>query len=410
MAQLVIIADDLTGAADTSACFADAGFSTVIPLFGAAHPDADVVALTTESRELGSDEAAQAVTTALATFGNGEVDNRPRWVYKKIDSALRGHPLVELLAVMHAASASRTIVAPALPAEGRTTIAARQHIGGVPLEESTLGTPCQTSDLMTIFANDRGLPVRHLALESIRGGGAKAVGAFIAGDDSGIIVADAENDSDLQAIASAVAPSTLRVLCGAAGFARQLALLLPMSSETPRPVATRPSDKPILVVAGSQHAATAKQIATLEQAGIPVIRLDQSHIDDPSAPMDDIISNVAALLAAGRATVVTTVGLTRSATGERSVAARLAEVVAAKRVQTRIGGLVLTGGDVAAAVCSALGATALWLGGEIYAGQPWGLLDGGALPGLPVATKAGSFGGEHALMACIEHLEHIKAT
>jgi uncharacterized protein YgbK (DUF1537 family) len=65
---------------------------------------------------------------------------------------------------------------------------------------------------------------------------------------------------------------------------------------------------------------------------------------------------------------------------------------------------VLTGGDVAAAVSAALGATALWLSGEISSGIPWGRLEGGSLHGSPVATKAGSFGDDNALLSCIDLL------
>ena len=47
MPQLVIVADDLTGAADTGACFASAGLGTVIRLSGATVPNADVVVVST---------------------------------------------------------------------------------------------------------------------------------------------------------------------------------------------------------------------------------------------------------------------------------------------------------------------------------------------------------------------------
>jgi uncharacterized protein YgbK (DUF1537 family) len=70
----------------------------------------------------------------------------------------------------------------------------------------------------------------------------------------------------------------------------------------------------------------------------------------------------------------------------------------------QVRGLVLTGGDVAAAVCTALGATGIWLGGEISSGIPWGLLEGGGLHATPIATKAGSFGDDHALLSCIDYL------
>src|SRR5215204_1600834 len=102
MPQLVIVADDLTGAADTSACFAIAGLATVIRLTGTTMPEADVLAISTASRDLDSAAAAHAVRSALAGISGGQGNAEPRWVYKKIDSALRGHPRDELLAAMEA--------------------------------------------------------------------------------------------------------------------------------------------------------------------------------------------------------------------------------------------------------------------------------------------------------------------
>jgi uncharacterized protein YgbK (DUF1537 family) len=79
-------------------------------------------------------------------------------------------------------------------------------------------------------------------------------------------------------------------------------------------------------------------------------------------------------------------------------------VVASPEVSSQTGGLVLTGGDVAAAVCSALNVEAVWLRGEISPGLPWGVLEGGSVDGRPIATKAGSFGADDALLMCVDHL------
>jgi D-threonate/D-erythronate kinase len=403
MAQLAVIADDLTGAADTSACFADAGLSTVIPLFGSAHPAADVIALSTESRDMDAAAAARVTGAAVAVLCARTDGTAPRWIYKKIDSALRGHPRDELLATMEAVGATRAIVAPALPAEGRTTVGGRQYVGGIQLERSPFGGADTDSDLTAIFTNDRGLPLRLLDLQTIRNQ-PEAISRLLDSIADGIVLADAETDDDLLTLARAVRESRQTVLCGAAGFARQLSRMLPLVRRESVPVTIRRGAGPILIVAGSQHEATAQQIAALGQAGASIVRLSQTHVDDPLKLLDIIVNEVAHCLEAGRATVLTTSGLARSATGERSVAARLAEVATSPEVCNRFGGLVLTGGDAAAAVCAALRASALWLGGEIYAGQPWGVLDGGTLAGLPVATKAGSFGDEGALITCVDHL------
>ena len=405
MPQLALIADDLTGAADSSACFAAAGLSTAIPFTGPPYPPADVIALTTESRDMEAGAAARAVSTAIANLCGGS-DGPPRWLYKKIDSMLRGHPREELLAAMEAIGVSRTVVAPALPSEGRTTLGGRQMIGGVALEASPFGGPGVTSDLSAVFASDHGLPVRRLDLATIRHQ-PQRVAALLGDRSPGIVVADAKTDDDLRSLAHSVGESDLRILSGAAGFARQLARALPLSPAVPAPVALMRSARPVLVVAGSRHATTARQIAALGRAGAAIVRLEQRHVDDPSSAIDGLFASVASHLAMGQATVVTTSGLAPSGSGERAIASRLAEVATAPAVRAQIGGLILTGGDVAAAVCQRLGATALWLGGEIYAGQPWGVLAGGALPGLPVATKAGSFGGDEALLVCGDFLQNV---
>jgi uncharacterized protein YgbK (DUF1537 family) len=180
--------------------------------------------------------------------------------------------------------------------------------------------------------------------------------------------------------------------------------LLPLThNANPHPKTVRRSG-PILVVAGSRHEATARQIDVLRESGVPIVRLAQNLIDDPARGVDDTVAEVAAHLGAGRSMVLTTLGLAPSSRGEHVVAARLAQIVAASEVNAQVGGLVLTGGDVAAAVTSTLGATALWLRGEIASGIPWGRLEGGCLHGSSVATKAGSFGDDNALLACVSHL------
>lgn len=402
MPQLVIVADNLTGAADASACFASAGLGTVIRLSSTAVSNADVVAVSTESRDLDGTAAAATVRSALSHIVSGQCDASPRWIYKKMDSALRGQPRDELLAAMDAVGATRALVAPAFPTEGRTTVGGRQHIDGIPLDVSHIGGPDTVSDLVALFEADYGPPVRHLDLATLRKT-PDALGRLLH-DPPVIVVADAETDDDLMRLAVAADRVRLRLFCGTAGLAHQLARSLPLTQHAhPHLKGVRRSG-PILVVAGSQHEATARQIEVLRESGVPVVRPGQSLIDDPEVEADDTIAQVAAHLAAGRSTVLTTLGLLPCAGGGHVVAARLAQIVAASEVSSQVGGLVLTGGDVAAAVTAALDARAFWLSGEISAGIPWGRFEEGSLHGGPLATKAGSFGDDKALLSCIAHL------
>ena len=86
MPQLLIVADDLTGAADTGACFARAGLGTVIRLSGTTVPEADVVAVSTESRDLDDSAATKTVHAALIGITGSQIDAGPRWVYKCNDT------------------------------------------------------------------------------------------------------------------------------------------------------------------------------------------------------------------------------------------------------------------------------------------------------------------------------------
>lgn len=399
--QILIVADDLTGAADTGACFAARGLATVIPLAGAAIPDADAIVLSTETRDLAGEDATRIVTAAVSRWLTAGGGASPRWIYKKIDSALRGNLHDEVLATMAASGEDRVLVAPAFPAEGRTTVGGRQFVDGLPLADSPFGGGRAQSDVVAVFSRE-GSPARSLVLPTLRDQPA-AIAAILETESSGILVADAATEDDLLALARATSLTSLRLLCGTAGFARALAETLPLHpASSPETVAGR-GGGPVLVVAGSQNEATLRQVEAMARMGTPIVRFTRAALDGMES-IDGAVREVEAHLAAGKAAVLTTAGLAPSPLGGAAVTARLAEVVVAPGIARAIGGVVLTGGDVAAAVLAALGAAAFRLGGEIAPGQPWGLLQGGTLPGLPVATKAGSFGDDDALLAGVEFL------
>ncbi len=129
----MIQADDLTGAADTAVGFAAAGLRTaVLPWRGAvpaSPPDAAVLAFDTASRDLDAGAAADRAGQVARWFAR-HCDERA-WLYKKLDSTLRGNAAAELAAVERALCAagrcpSQVVVAPAYPALGRTTVDGRQ--------------------------------------------------------------------------------------------------------------------------------------------------------------------------------------------------------------------------------------------------------------------------------------------
>lgn len=402
MSDLALIADDLTGAADSGVAFAGHGLSTAIPLGAPRRLPADVLVLSTESRDVPPGEAERRVRAALTAAFGRHGEHRPPWLYKKMDSALRGHPALELAVTMALGRVGRALVAPAIPSQRRTTVGGKQLDGGVLLSETPLGRATGRADLVELFRTGTRLPTRSIGLATVRGPD-RALRAALSLPGSWIAVADAETDADLDRLARVSVAAGIRLFCGAAGLTGVLAERLPLHIVQQPPLVPRRSG-PILTIAGSQHAATARQVDHLEANGATVIRLTSEMIGAEGASLEPAVTAARASLAAGQATVVTTAGLPPSSLGGAAVAARLAEIAAAPGCAEAVGGLVLTGGDVAAAVCAALRVDAIWLRGEVLPAIPWSTLAGGPLDGLPAATKAGSFGEPHALTACAAFL------
>ena len=114
MTQLAVIADDLTGALDASAPFAARGMATVVALGvdgleAALASGADIIGVSTDSREIAPDQARLAVARCITLLPEG------LQIFKKIDSRLKGNVEAELDAL----SFRRALVIPAIPAFGR---------------------------------------------------------------------------------------------------------------------------------------------------------------------------------------------------------------------------------------------------------------------------------------------------
>lgn len=126
MADLAIIADDLTGALDAAAPFAMRGVPTVVALSVAALPEAlatgaRIVGVSTGSREMTPEAARSAVAGAVARLPEGI------GLFKKVDSRLKGNIEAELDAL----PLGQSLVVPAIPEFGRIAVDGRIEGFGV---------------------------------------------------------------------------------------------------------------------------------------------------------------------------------------------------------------------------------------------------------------------------------------
>ncbi len=349
--QILILADDLTGACDSAAAFLRHGHTARVWLTPNPNPEAPetVWVRHTASRDLSPTAAARAVTQTAHTLPTTPL------IFKKVDSAGRGNIAAELLAAQKAFAADLILLAPSFPAAGRIVRCGILQITDITSQHTNIS-------LAALF------PEQHHHRIGQAAKPAELATLISAGKD--ILLCDATTNADLQAITSAAAKLPARILwAGSAGLANALAALHPANPPHEQP--RSPQTGSTLVVAGTTHNVTQLQLEHLQAAP------DINAIDHASDPIDGQAHNI----------------LQIPCTEDDTTRIRTLW----QRLSPRPGALILTGGDTAALVLAALHAEAIILHGELAPGIPWGTIEGGLAHNCTVVTKSGGFGTETSL-------------
>ncbi|WP_081026106.1 4-hydroxythreonine-4-phosphate dehydrogenase PdxA [Ralstonia solanacearum] len=406
--KLLILADDLSGAADCAVAGVRAGLRSAVMLRAdGAPPAADVLALDTDTRRAGAPDAAARQLAAWQALA------RPATrLYKKIDSTLRGNVAAEVAALVPVAGLA--VVAPAFPAAGRTTRNARQWLHGVAVEETEVWRNegiAGRADLLDMLVR-QGLRAAALSLADIRAGAAVLAGrlASLQADGVRAVVCDCETDDDLAHIADASVRLAHAFWVGSAGLAPALIRALGLGSANAAAGAdtAAPAAGPILTVVGSMSSVSHAQANDLTATAGGALLALELPIDALDTPQAGLTQRVIDALCEGRDVLVTLSQATRDSSADglrfcRRLAALLAPAL------PHAGGLVATGGETARALLAAAGIDALQLADEVEPGMP--LLHARlADRALPVVTKAGGFGGPAALSCAWRRLAGAERT
>ena len=347
MPCLKLLADDLTGALDTSA--------ELVGLFGPLNVvwSADAIGSTAEgfaidsgTRECGVDDAfsmVQALTPKLAGAGVA---------YKKIDSLLRGPWVAEIDACLRSGLFDACPVAPAFPHQGRLTRAGQQYARLPEGSWSAVG-----KSIIGQFSG-RGLGARSADPADLL--------------QPGINVFDAQTEADMDRIVRAGQRYPGKLLwCGSGGLAGALA------RGTEAGVSAQ-LQKPVLGIFGSDHPATDAQLAACESVVIRTANVGR-HLERIRRGLDDGVALV-------RLETPNAASRAEAAQHFAREIMRLSQAIETPRT------LVIAGGETLKAQCLAVGATALLVSGRIEPGVPRSVIQGGAWAGVDVISKSGAFG------------------
>jgi len=415
MRQILIIADDLSGAADCAMACAFTGLKTVVSLGNAeGETDAEVLSVDANTRCLEPAAAAIRISELMRQYSSGS----PEIIFKKIDSTLRGNVAEELAALLKAQRELKpqnggavAVLAPAFPANARTTLKGRQLLNGRPLEETEIWRRegKQGSSHIPEILAEAGLRSALLDLETIRSGSSdlrKAVAEFAKNTD--VLVFDAASESDLASIAdaaSSLGPQT--VWAGSAGLAYCLPKALKLEPTTSAISGEPLVSGPTLFVIGSPSNNSREQAKALVLSSsviaIPPHAL-MTGANDPEWAMHE--AAIGKAFGSGRDVVVTLSAEENfDVTKSTQIAAALARMT--MPYASKVGALVVTGGETARAVLECWGVASLRLVKEVEAGVPFSVSETWSRR-IPVITKAGDFGNPRTLLHCQEFLRDLE--
>lgn len=394
--HLFIVADDVTGAADSAARVHRAGLTATINVLPQpVLPNTTVVALSTDSRFLSPAAAAQQVTKLVQPLAALAQDEQVIW-YKKIDSTLRGNIGAELAAMLAAVTPAGVtpcaIICPAFPAQGRGLVD-----GALVYADA----PPQAPHLPTLLAAQSALPLATVTLAEVRAGVAALQYTLTTLHQQGVqlLVVDGVTDADLGALCAAATLLPHALLCGSAGLVGVLAATLaPPEGRSKR--APFPLRRPLLAVVGSGSPMAHRQIAALRGATtMAVIEIDPAarSLDMPTlrnAAVEDCTLHLPPPQP----------DLPLEGERARSHVQALTRLAVAALKNRQPATLLIVGGDTAVHLLTALGVTQLQVEEELLPGMP--VCTGHNADGrsFTVILKAGNHGDAETLVALYQRI------
>jgi uncharacterized protein YgbK (DUF1537 family) len=182
--MILVVADDISGAAEIAAAGRTFGLTAQVQIKSAKSSSAELVVIDTDTRYRAIAPAGD-IENALTLHNTTPVE----WYYKKVDSVLRGNISKELRAMMRILKVNKTILAPANPTKQRIISNGQYFIDGRPLNE-------------TDFANDPDFPATSSRVTDLLNASSDCAiqnrtPQTYTGHENGIIVADAKSMKDL---------------------------------------------------------------------------------------------------------------------------------------------------------------------------------------------------------------------
>lgn len=419
MIQLLVIADDFTGALDTGVQFVRQGYSTIVTLnldtdFSELSNNYQVIVIDTESRHLSAEESKSIVSNLVLRAKNFGIN----LFYKKVDSTLRGNIGAELEAALSISGDPYLLFAPAYPEMGRIIDNGISFVNGIPLNQTVFAqdplNPIKSSKVTDIIRETSDINIYHSNPLEI----SKDILNFEKGS---IIIVDGKTDEDFKKLAFSILQfKGSFIFSGCAGFAQ---IMSQFFTENGKLTSSLPfqEDYKLLIVCGSVNQTSINQIANAEMSGIHSIRvkpyqyLDKEYLESEEGFL--FLDKISQIIEETSCLIIKTVNTINDVTRTRNyaimknipeeeicmrIADFMGKLTSSIITRNKIKNVAVFGGDTIRGTLKYLESEIIIPRREIYPGIVENTLQIKSNT-IRLISKAGGFGDEHLIQDLCNH-------
>lgn len=419
-----IIADDLSGANDTGVKFAKKGYNAVVSITTNQStlliPDKiDVFVVDTETRELEERPARKKVKSILEKLRIDQDD----FVYKKVDSTMRGNIGAEIEEIMKFLQKDICIFSPSFPSHQRVTIDGFLMVDQKPPGKGEYSSHQLNQEenifIPSILKKQTNFSFGQIYLKDVARGQKAILSKMneLYKKGNKIIVLDSTIENHLRDIFNSGLKFSGTVLfSGSAGLANHF----PINNNRPEKLKANIENikSPVIVVAGSRNSIVGQQISHLKNSlNFPEIKIELEQLfSDRGRILENYTAKSIELINTGQDLLIYTdaiynerQSINKKLMVKYHLSFRELEIEIKKIFgkltseiikNTKARNLILTGGDVALGVCEELKIYSMNILDELLPGIPLAIANYKNYK-LNIITKAGGFGKEDTLYELI---------
>lgn len=200
--MIAVIADDFTGAAEIGGVGLKYGLRVIIETQINGTVDTDLLVIAADTRSLPAESASNEIEHITEQL----LKQKPEFIFKKLDSVLRGNIGAEIVSQLKVSGQKRGIIVAGNPAFGRVIENGIYKVNQIPIAETwfarDLGNTAHSS-LVTEIVSPKNIQTYSLPVEAEL-------------PDQGLIIGDVKDQSDLEKWGKRIPEDTL--MAGGAGF------------------------------------------------------------------------------------------------------------------------------------------------------------------------------------------------